>query len=159
MINIVAGLGLLSFITMFCDFILLNYVSERSIVSWVFSATLHNFSLIFVILIIIGPESDHWQCLSVTHSLTNWLTDSCLVILIDMTLASRRVRMPTQNLLMLLLFLILMMWIVLAAVCCSFGSWGLVIKLNFFQTMSTRSCIERCKGLVNIMKLKFRQYF
>jgi len=31
-INIVAGLGLLSFITMFCDFILLNYVSERSIV-------------------------------------------------------------------------------------------------------------------------------
>ena len=32
-INIVAGLGLLSFITMFCDFILLNYVSERSIVS------------------------------------------------------------------------------------------------------------------------------
>ena len=32
MINIVAGLGLLSFITMFCDFILLNYVSERKIV-------------------------------------------------------------------------------------------------------------------------------
>jgi hypothetical protein len=32
-INIVAGLGLLSFITMFCDFILLNYVSERTIVS------------------------------------------------------------------------------------------------------------------------------
>ena len=33
MINIVAGLGLLSFITIFCDFILLNYVSERNIVS------------------------------------------------------------------------------------------------------------------------------
>ena len=32
--------------------------------------------------IFIGPESDHWQCLSVTHS----LTDSCLVNLIDMTL-------------------------------------------------------------------------
>ena len=32
-INIVAGLGLLSFITMFCDFVLLNYVSERQIVS------------------------------------------------------------------------------------------------------------------------------
>jgi len=31
-INIVAGLGLLSFITMFCDFILLNYVSERKII-------------------------------------------------------------------------------------------------------------------------------
>jgi len=31
-INIVAGLGLLSFITMFCDFVLLNYVKERKIV-------------------------------------------------------------------------------------------------------------------------------
>ena len=26
--------------------------------------------------IFIGPESDHWQCLSVTDSLTDWLTDS-----------------------------------------------------------------------------------
>ena len=33
--------------------------------------------------IFIGPESDHWQCLSVTHS----LTDSCLVNLIYVTLA------------------------------------------------------------------------
>ena len=33
--------------------------------------------------IFIGPESDHWQCLSVTHS----LTDFCLVNLIDVTLA------------------------------------------------------------------------
>ena len=32
-INVVAGLGLISFITMFCDFILLNYVSERKVVS------------------------------------------------------------------------------------------------------------------------------
>ena len=24
----------------------------------------------------IGPESDHWLCLSLTHSLTNWLTHS-----------------------------------------------------------------------------------
>ena len=32
-INVVAGLGLISFITMFCDFILLNYVSERKAVS------------------------------------------------------------------------------------------------------------------------------
>ena len=37
--------------------------------------------------IIIGPESDHWQCLSLTHSLTHSLTDSCLVNLIDVTLA------------------------------------------------------------------------
>ena len=33
--------------------------------------------------IIIGPESDHWECLSLTNSLTH----SCLVNLIDATLA------------------------------------------------------------------------
>ena len=36
---------------------------------------------------IIGPESDHWECLSLTDSLTHSLTDSCLVNLIDVTLA------------------------------------------------------------------------
>ena len=35
----------------------------------------------------IRPESDHWLCLSLTHSLTDSLTDSCLVNLIDVTLA------------------------------------------------------------------------
>ena len=34
-------------------------------------------------LFFIGPESDHWECLSVTDS----LTDCCLVNLIDVTLA------------------------------------------------------------------------
>ena len=34
-------------------------------------------------IIFIGPESDHWQCLSVTNS----LTDCRLVNLIDVTLA------------------------------------------------------------------------
>ena len=38
-------------------------------------------------LLIIGPESDHWQCLSLTDSLTNWLNDYRLVNLIDVTLA------------------------------------------------------------------------
>ena len=33
--------------------------------------------------IFIGPESDHWLCLSLTHSLTH----CCLVNLIDVTLA------------------------------------------------------------------------
>ena len=37
--------------------------------------------------IFIGPESDHWQCLSVTHSLTDSLTHCRLVNLIDVTLA------------------------------------------------------------------------
>ena len=36
-----------------------------------------------ILVFIIGPESDHWQCLSVTDSLTH----SCLVNLIDVTLA------------------------------------------------------------------------
>ena len=35
------------------------------------------------IILFIGPESDHLECLSVTHS----LTDSCLVNLIDVILA------------------------------------------------------------------------
>ena len=35
----------------------------------------------------IGPESDHLQCLSLTDSLTDSLTHSCLVNLIDVTLA------------------------------------------------------------------------
>ena len=38
-------------------------------------------------LVFIGPESDHWECLSLTDSLPNSLTDSCLVNLIDVTLA------------------------------------------------------------------------
>ena len=42
-----------------------------------------------------------------------------------------REKMPTQNLLILLLLLMLMMRIMLATVCCRFGSWGLVIKVNF----------------------------
>ena len=44
-------------------------------------------NLWFVNVIIIGPESDHWQFLSLTHWLTHWLTKCRLVNLIDMTLA------------------------------------------------------------------------
>ena len=41
-INIVAGLGLLSFISMFCDFILLNYVNERFLVrKYIYSEVFH----------------------------------------------------------------------------------------------------------------------
>ena len=38
-------------------------------------------------LLFIGPESDHWLCLSLTDSLTHSLTHCCLVNLIDVTLA------------------------------------------------------------------------
>ena len=39
------------------------------------------------VIVFIGPESDHWQCLSLTDSLTDSLTHSCLVNLNDVTLA------------------------------------------------------------------------
>ena len=39
-----------------------------------------------VILFFIGPESDHCLLLSLTHWLTDSLTHSCLVNLIDVTL-------------------------------------------------------------------------
>ena len=51
-----------------------------------------------------------------------------------------RVKMAAQNLLRLLLLLIMMMRIVLATVCCRFGSWGLVIKLNFCSDFEHKSC-------------------
>ena len=40
-------------------------------------------SSIVKVVLFIGPESDHWECLSLTHSLTH----CCLVNLIDVTLA------------------------------------------------------------------------
>ena len=42
--------------------------------------------IIIVKIVFIGPESDNWLCLSLTHSLTHWLTDCRLVNLIDVTL-------------------------------------------------------------------------
>ena len=39
------------------------------------------------VIIFIGPESDHWECLSVTDWLTDSLTHCRLVNLIDVTLA------------------------------------------------------------------------
>ena len=51
------------------------------------SSTVYRFSYYGTFLFFIGPESDHCLPLSLTHWLTNWLTDSCLVNLIDVTLA------------------------------------------------------------------------
>ena len=50
--------------------------------------SLHHCLFYLMLTIFIGPESDHWLCLSLTHSLTNSLTNSCLVNLIDVSLAS-----------------------------------------------------------------------
>ena len=82
-------------------------------IKWII--VLNNYSSFFI-----GPESDHWECLSLTESLTN----CCLVNLID-------VKMTTQNLLRLLLLLMFMMRNVLTTVWCRFGRWSLVIKLSF----------------------------
>ena len=84
----------------------------------------------------------------VTNWLTHWKTRSRLVTWL---MWPWRVKMPTQNLLRLLLLLMLVMRIVLATVCYRFGSWGLVIKLNFVQTLSTRFGQD--------FKLKFRRDF
>ena len=76
----------------------------------------------------IEPESDHWLCLSVTDSLTDSLTNSCLVDLIDVTLACED---NNSILLRLLVLLMLMMRNLLKTVWCRFGRWNLVLKLSF----------------------------
>ena len=63
------------------------------------------------LVVIIGPESDHWECLSVTHSLTNWLLFSKL------DWCGPGVQRYQLKM--------------LATVCYRFGSWRLVLKLNF----------------------------
>ena len=62
-----------------------------------------------IVSFFIGPKSDHWECLSLTHS----LTDSCLVNLIYVALACKD---DNSNLLRLLLLLMLMMRNVLTTV-------------------------------------------
>ena len=79
--------------------------------------------------IFIGPESGHWLPLSLTD-LTHSLTNSCLVNLIDVTLACED-NNSKQNLLILLLLLMLMMRNLLKTVWCRFGSRNLVLKLSF----------------------------
>ena len=80
-----------------------------------------NTFLLQIFPLFIGPESNHWLCLSVS----NWLTPSCLVNLIDVTLACEDANSKLVE-------------VVTVAdvrdedrVCCRFGSWGLMIKLNF----------------------------
>ena len=50
-----------------------------------------------LLLLFIGPESDHWLPLSLTHSLPNWLTNCCLVDL--MALNDANCLMMSQQLL------------------------------------------------------------
>ena len=90
-------------------------------------------TLINLIFIFIGPESDHWLCLSLTQWLTDWLLFSKLDCCDGVSCED-----ANSNLLRFLLLLMLMMRNVVTIVLCRFGSWSLVINLNFVQTLRTR---------------------
>ena len=68
--------------------------------------------------------------------------------------------MPTQNLFRLLLLLMLVMRIVFATLCCRFGSWGLVVKLNFCSDFDRKVWLRFWSwSSGEILKLMFGQYF
>ena len=83
----------------------------------------------------------------VTNWLTDWLTNSLPFSKLDWCGPG----VPTQNLLRLLMLLMLMLRIILATACW-FGSWPLVIKLNFCSDFEH-------KGWSRFWNLKFRQDF
>ena len=57
-----------------------NKLSTQTPSSAQWMGTRGHLKSVFSCIVIIGPESDHWECLSVTHWLTDSLTDCCLVI-------------------------------------------------------------------------------
>ena len=68
--------------------------------------------------------------------------------------------MPTQNLLRMLLLLMLMLRIMLATVCYRFGSWRLVLKLNFCSDFEHKGWSRFWSwGSGKILKLDFVQHF
>ena len=92
----------------------------------------------------------------VTHSLTDWLTHS----LTHSCLVNWRVKMPTLSLLTLLLLLMLMLRIMLATVCYRFGSWRLVLKLNFCPYFEHKGWSRFWSwSLGEILNLEFVQHF
>ena len=96
--------------------------------------------------VFVGPESDHCLPLSVTHWLTHWLTDSCLVNLIDVTLACEDANWKLVD-------------VVTVAYEDHVGNNLLQIsKLRYGQKANLLFRIW-AQGLVKILKLKFRQDF
>ena len=99
-----------------------------------------------------------WLPNSLTDSLTHWLLFSKLdglvwsQLLDDVANIYAACKDDNSNLLRLLLLLMLMLRKVLTTVLCRFGSWSLVINLNFVLTLSIRS-----GHLVKSLKLKFKQ--
>ena len=108
----------------------------------------------------IGPECDHWQCLSLTDSLTHWLTHS-LTPVKKLDWCDPGVwRCQLKTCWGLLLLLMLMMRIVLATVWCILGSWSLVIKPNFCSDFEHKVCSRFwCWSSGKIFKLEFGHYF
>ena len=99
--------------------------------------------------VFIGPESDHWLCLSLTHWLTDSLTDSCLVNLIDVTLACEDAFWR----------LVEVVTVVDVSDEDRVGNSLLQIwKLRFGQKAKLMFRLW-AQGLVKILKLKFRQDF
>ena len=66
-----------------CTSTTLAHMSSKTPIDPIHPFSNESLSFLDTHLIIIGPESDHWECLSLTNSLTH----SCLVNLIDVTLA------------------------------------------------------------------------
>ena len=103
--------------------------------------------------------SIHWSCavslcaLSL-NSLTDSLTDCCLLDFIDVTLACEYTNSNLLRLLMLVLRNLL------TKVWCRCGSWSLVIKLNFCSDFEHKVCSRFWRwSSGEIVKLMFGQYF
>ena len=95
-------------------------------------------TLLNLIFIFIGPDTRvRSLAMLVTSSLTHWLTDWLLFSKLDCC-DGVSCEDVNWNLLRFLLLFMLMMRNVVTIVSCRFGSWSLVIKLNFVQTLSTR---------------------
>ena len=100
-------------------------------------------------LIIIGPESDHWKCLSLTHWLTDSLTHSCLVNLIDVTLACEDANSKLFDV------------VTVADVDDEDRVGNSLLQISALRFGQKAKLLFRlwAQGLVNILKLKFRQDF
>ena len=92
------------------------------------------------------------------HSLTDSLTPSCLVNLIDVTLVCEDVN---SKLVEVVTLLMLMLKNVLTTIWCRFGSWSLVIKLNFCSDFEQKDWFTFWSwSSGKILKLKFgMKYF
>ena len=113
-----------------------------------YSFTLNIISFCWKVLFI-GPESDHWQCLSLTHSLTDWLTHSCLVNLIDVTLACEDANSKLVEV------------VTVADVDAEDNVGNSLLQIWELMFGPKAKLLFRlwAQGLVKILKLKFRQDF